>query len=73
MVRQGCDARAIYTGDGSPEDRYVILQEARSWKVYYAERDQQLELRQFPTENEACEYLLGLLRRDQTVWGRKSV
>lgn len=68
VSRRGGDTRAIYTGDGNPEDRYAIVQEGGIWKVYYSERGQQLELRHFATEGEACEYLLSLLVKDQTVW-----
>lgn len=72
VVRCGGDANAIYVGKGNPEDRYAILQDARIWKVYYSEKGQQLELQQFGTEKEACEYLLSLLKQDQTLWGNTS-
>ena len=72
VVRRGGDAMAIYTGNGNPEDRYAIVKDVLNWKVYYSERGEQLELRQFPTESGACEYLLALLEKDQTVWGAKS-
>jgi len=70
VVTRGGDAQAIYAGDGNPEDRYAIVQDGRTWKVYYSERGEQFELRQFATEDEACEYLLSLLEKDQTVWGK---
>jgi len=67
LAKSGIDVRAIYTGEGNPEDRYVILQDGRNWKVYYSERGEELELRRFSAESEACEYLRSLLAKDQTV------
>lgn len=69
LAQRGGDVRAIYTGDGNSEDRYAILQEGGSWKVFYSERGEQLELRTFANEDEACKYLLRLLEMDETVWG----
>jgi hypothetical protein len=68
VVQCGGEVRAIYTGSGNPEDRYSIIQEQESWKVFYSERGERLDLRFFPTEDEACDYLFWLLARDGTVW-----
>ena len=70
VVRRGGDTRAIYLGEGNPEDRYAIVKDEQSWNVYYSEKGEQFGLRQFATEGEAGRYLLGLLERDETVWRR---
>lgn len=70
LVARGGDVRAIYTGTGNPEDRYAIIQEGNKWEVFYSERGDQLELRTFSSEDDACEYLLKLVEKDETVWRR---
>lgn len=68
LVTHGGDVRAIYTGAGNPEDRYAIVQEEGKWQVFYSERGERLELCAFTSEDDACEYLLKLLEKDETVW-----
>jgi hypothetical protein len=72
LARRGGDTRAVYTGDGNPEDRYAIVKDGALWRVYYTERGEQLELRQFAAEQDACDYLLLLLNKDRTVWSGTS-
>jgi hypothetical protein len=72
VAQRGADIQAVYTGDGSPEDRYAIVLENDLWNVYYMERGERFESKQFSTEAEACEYLLDLLNRDQTIWSKPS-
>ena len=72
LVRRGGSTRAIYVGNGNPEDRYAIVQDGRTWEVCYMEKGERLETQQFATEEEACEYLLNLLEKDQTIWGKTS-
>ena len=67
LKRRGVDTHAIFTGTGNPEDRYAIVKENDFWHVYYSERGEKFELRQLSTEAEACEYLLRLLAKDQTI------
>lgn len=71
LATRGGDVRAVYTGVGDPEDRYAIIQDRGKWEVFYSEQGDRLELRIFASEDDACEYLLNLLEKDETVW-RKS-
>ncbi len=68
VAKRGGDVRAIYTGTGNPEDRYALIQEGGAWKAFYFEEGERLEFRVFASEAEACEYLLQLLIKDETVW-----
>ncbi len=70
LTKRGVDIRAIYTGYGNPEDRYAIVKDGLIWHVYYSERAQKLEWRQFSNEAEACEYLMDLLAKDGTVFAK---
>ena len=72
LAQRGFNVCTIYTGDGNPEDRYAIILEGNLWNVYYTERGERFELQQFSTETEACEYLLSLFNRDQTIWNMPS-
>lgn len=68
VLRRGGDPRAIYVGIGNPEDRYAILECNGHWKVFFSEKGEELELRYFNTEGQACEYALHLLEADATIW-----
>lgn len=67
LAQCGIDGAIIYTGNGNPEDRYAIIFTDGKWDVFYTERGQQFELRQFLTEEGACEYLFALLSKDHTI------
>ena len=69
LASRGCDIRAVYLGDGNPEDRYAILRTSSvTWEVYYLERGEKLERQEFDAEGNACAYLVELLDSDATVW-----
>ncbi len=53
---------------GHPSECYVLAKEGSLWSVYYSERGQESNKRQFSTEDIACEYLLKILREDSSVW-----
>lgn len=67
LAQCGIDSAIIYTGKGNPEDRYAMVYTEGKWDVFYTERGQQFELRQFLSEEGACEYLLALLSKDHTI------
>ena len=55
-----------YTFGHAPE-MYVMSIMPGGWAVYYSERGLESGRRDFETEDAACEHLLSLLRRDETV------
>lgn len=55
-------------GDPRQHDMYHIMRRDGMWEVYYAERGHKWDCRQFESEEEACDYLWELLRRDETIW-----
>ncbi|MBS1212055.1 MAG: hypothetical protein H6R26_671, partial [Proteobacteria bacterium] len=61
---------AVCVGGGLPyeTEKYCIAKERELWEVYYSERGTKGGLIQFQSEDEACQYLIGLLARDQSVW-----
>jgi hypothetical protein len=67
LDREGISRRAYYLDGGHPGQHYVLARNGLGWAVYYNERDEENERREFVTEDAACEYLLGLLRRDPTT------
>lgn len=72
LALRGCDNRAVCDGEGNTEDRYVIVCNSYGlWEVYYSERGQKLERREFATEAPACQYLVELLNKDETVWSKE--
>ena len=58
-----------YNLNGGYEDESLTLsiEAGGRWSVYYCERGSKSNRQEFPTESEACEYLLGKLRRDPTT------
>ena len=50
---------------GHRPEAYTLRQEDDSkWYVYYSEKGRESGRREFPTESQACEYLLARLRSD---------
>lgn len=62
--------QAVSIGQGLPSanEQYCIVQEDFSWEVYYAEKGQKSDLKKFDKEEDACNYLLLILRQDNSVW-----
>ena len=50
-----------------PDEALCLRQEGGGWFVYYSERGLQTGTQNFPTEAEACLYMLECLRSDPTV------
>jgi hypothetical protein len=59
------DAYDLDGGRGS--EQYTLRESSGQWSVFYSERGLQTGLRQFYTENDACEYMLELLRNDAST------
>jgi len=52
---------------GHLPERYTLGESNGRWFVYYSERGLETGKKEFGTEADACEYLLGKLRRDPTT------
>ena len=59
------DAYAL--GDVGRDECYVLDDAGGTWEVFYSERGQKGSLRSFRREEDACRYLLDLLRSDPTT------
>lgn len=46
---------------GLPNEAYCLESLPNKWAVYYSERGSKTSLKEFATENEACEYFLQLM------------
>jgi hypothetical protein len=55
---EGVDAR---------EEQYRLEKDGKYWSAYYYERGNKIYLREFLSEDEACDYFLELVRPDPTV------
>ena len=57
-------------GGGYLEDGTCISKEKDFWQVYYCERGSKNIIGMFPTENDACEYILCICKKesDQNRW-----
>jgi hypothetical protein len=49
-------------------EQYRIDKGGRGWCVYFSERGDRIQPREFLTEDEACDFLLEWLRQDRTAW-----
>ena len=52
------DAYSLF--GGLPNESFCIAEE-KQWEVYYSEKAQKTQLRQFDSEEEACEYMYAKL------------
>lgn len=59
------DLYSIMVG-GLPNERLCIVK-TEMWEVYYSERGKKVGKRFFETEEEACEYFYGKLKRYSSV------
>jgi hypothetical protein len=65
---EGFDSRRYSLRGGLPDERYCIDRLASGrWSVYGSERGEKVAERLFASEDEACHYLLTLLRRDPSA------
>lgn len=64
---EGITPRAYTLDGGHPPETCVLSIRAGGWAVYYSERGLESGRKDFDTEDAACEHLLSLLRRDDTV------
>ena len=62
-ARQANISSRAFNLDGSGNERYVLSHSADQWRVYYSERGEQVEARNFGSESEALQYLLEWLKR----------
>ncbi len=67
LAREGINPDSYSVDGGHPPERYVLDHRAGRWMVYYSERGLESGLVAFDTEDEACNHLLELLRRDHTT------
>ena len=63
---EGISSLSFKIGEVSNE-RYVLLDREGHWDVFYSERGQENDLRQFPEEPLALSDLLARLRADPTT------
>lgn len=59
------DLYSIMIG-GLPNERLCIVKE-EMWQVYYSERGQKVGRKIFQTEEEACKYFYGKMKRYSTI------
>lgn len=67
LVRDGISSESYDLNGGSPNEKYCLGRDGRRWRVYYSERGIRTEEKVFDNESKACEYLLGMLRKDMTT------
>jgi hypothetical protein len=48
---------------GLPNEAYCLERLTDKWAVYYSERGSKTSLKEFTTENEACEYFIQLMSK----------
>jgi hypothetical protein len=69
LLKRGMRPNAVsfQTGVLTAAEQYCIAQENGIWDVYYFERGNKNDLRHFPDENSACNYLSEVLLRDKVI------
>lgn len=64
------DAYSIGIGLPEADETYCIVNEDGLWRIYYAERGQGSDMREYDSEDEACDAFIELLKSDESVWLR---
>jgi hypothetical protein len=74
LFERGLRPNAVSFSDGilTAAEQYVIENKSVAWEVYYYERGNKNNLTLLPDESAACSYLLAILEKDKTVWGKGS-
>lgn len=67
LTADGIRPDAYSLDGGLYEDRLCIEENYGTWEVYYVERGKRWNQRRFDTEDDACRYLLKLLREDHSA------
>lgn len=52
---------------GTPNERLCLVNEGNKWQVYYSERGEKNGLKEFMSEDEACEHMLKKLKKYSTI------
>ncbi len=67
LESEGIRRDAYDLDGGCPDERYCLGYSGGVWSVYYSERGLQSGKREFAAEDDACEYLLKMLRSDPSA------
>jgi hypothetical protein len=70
LVNENFDPDSYDLKGGLLPEKYTLSKESGMWCVYYSERGLQSGKKTFPTESEACMYLLEWMRSDPTTKSR---
>ena len=68
VLRRAVSIEGIDAG----EEQYRLEKDGNSWVTYYYERGNKVALREFASEEEACDHFLEILRRDPTAHKKSS-
>ena len=70
LLKRGLRPNAVSFQNGAltAAEQYCIDFDNNVWEVYYFERGNKNDLKQFNDEQAACAYLLKILEADKTVW-----
>ncbi|MDE6593162.1 MAG: hypothetical protein K2K57_08895 [Oscillospiraceae bacterium] len=60
----GVSGSCSILGQKYPSESYCLMYEDSLWKYYYSERGCRSNLKEFESEEEACEYCLKQVKRD---------
>jgi hypothetical protein len=67
LGREGIREDVYQLEGGLDSEAYTLEKEDEHWSVYYSERGLKSGKVNFPTESEACEHLLAMIREDPTT------
>ncbi len=67
LAKLGVNDSAYSICDEVGDEQYCIEKDGGKWHYFYSARGQRSGEKIFQNENEACEYVLSLLKEDPTV------
>ena len=68
LSESGVQSRAYsIEGHGADDEQYRLERTGKWWQAYYYERGHMNDVREFLSEDEACNYFLNLLLSDPTT------
>lgn len=54
------------------EDRTCLIEEGGCWEIYFFERGQKKDIKQFSSEAEACSFLLRQMKSDLSIFRKEA-
>lgn len=67
LIRRDVPSDAFDLDGGHLSERYTLRNDSLGWHVYYSERGLETGIKHFSQEDDACNYFMNLIDRDDDI------